>query len=265
MSRLLPMLLLLAACGIPREKDPGVASVFPHPADFGERHGPDALTATAACQQCHALDEDRGAAKACRSCHTYPHEAGWVAGNVHGTVWRMDATTCADCHGADGTLAAGNVAHATCVACHASYPHPAGWEEGSGHGTGVLARGGDTACESCHGTDGAQISEATCTSCHAAYPHAAGWSEGSAHGAAYLADATTCGSCHTTASDSRRVACDTCHDAYPHPDGWATPAGHVPVVQSRGDAGCLSCHGDADAVGPSLPVGCAPTCHAEAR
>lgn len=263
MIRVLPLALLFA-CGIPAEKDAGTAAVFPHPANYADVHGADAIAFTAACQRCHDLVEDRGSAKACRSCHTYPHEAGWSAGAQHGAAWRADVTTCADCHGADGARAPQDVAHAACTSCHPSYPHAEGWGEGTGHGAGVLARGGDVGCQGCHGADGAAIAEGTCTGCHAVYPHADGWSAGAVHGAAWLADSATCGSCHDATADTRRVACSTCHDVYPHAEGW-TPTGHVPVVQARGEAGCLACHADADAVGPSIPVGCAPTCHTEAR
>lgn len=241
-------LLLALACGV-RSDDPGpTAATFPHDQAFHQAHGRLWREDSAACQDCHdPLGEAHSSGPPCVSCHpAYPH-VDLRPGAAHGAAWLADPTGCVGCHG-HGERAPADVLGASCTGCHATFPHPEGWSHG--HGAAVRTRGGPQACESCHAETA--TGAAPCASCHDdAYPHPPGWSAPSAHGAA---DLTTCASCH---SEEGAPSCASCHDAYPHPAGWS-PFGHVPVVQGRGEAGCLGCH---DTPGPRIPQRCAPACH----
>ena len=259
------LLLGLAGCGIQREPAAGDPDgVFAHPEGYEESHGLAADGGLSPCGTCHGLRTDdpvlgaTPAAPACRSCHAaYPHPASFSSGLVHGPSWTLDPTVCSACHGEDGTRQAGGTARGQCVGCHSTYPHAPGWETIEGHGAALRARG-PTACQGCHGTDGAAISEAACTECHLA-PHPAGFADPAAHSAVYDAAPEACASCHAAEAgiDGRRL-CASCHDLFPHPADWASH--HAGPAQRRGDGACLTCH-DEGLDGPTLPVSCGVGCH----
>lgn len=240
-------LLLLAwlGCGV-RSADPlpTDAAVFPHP-DGYPAHGLDWRRDSGSCLTCHdALGGSPSAGPACTSCHpAYPHLPDMHAGAVHGDAWTEDPAACVVCHG-DGRQVVAGAPGSACVGCHATYPHPAGWS----HGEAVRQRGGEAACVTCHAAPDA------CSTCHAGYPHPPGWAAPEQHGAS----SAGCGVCHGPPAPDGTPACSSCHDTYPHPAGWAA-FGHLPVVQARGEGGCLGCHGATS--GPRIPQGCAPSCH----
>ncbi len=264
------LLLLLAACAVPTERVQAVGA-FPHPEDFLASHGVAAMAGGAACQTCHAVapaDTVQGAtpvAPACQSCHAdFPHAADFGTSAAHGEAWRADPSACVGCHGASGELAPAGLSRGQCASCHASYPHPSGWEAAAGHGAAVLARASSGACTSCHsGEDSAD--PGACATCHASYPHPDGWSESGGHGAAVIGGETCTEGCHPAdpATASPRLACATCHDLFPHAEGW--PAGHIAVVQSRGEGACQTCHEAGTPAGGGMPVSCGASCHAVAR
>lgn len=268
------LLLGLLACGRPVTPDAGTAGAgFPHPTDYEQGHGADAVAEGAACASCHGLAEGdpvKGAtptAPACWSCHPYPHTAELRPGEVHGALWAArdtsasaDEVGCDDCHGAAGELAPAEQTGGQCTACHATYPHPSGWDAASGHGAATRARGTAAGCAACHGAAGDET-EPTCASCHPAYPHAEGWGEGSGHGAAAIAGQDCGEACHVNTADGvDRQPCASCHDVYPHVEGWSTS--HATLTQRRGLTACEGCHPAGELSGPEIPSSCAPACHA---
>lgn len=260
--RILPPILLLAACAVPWAEEPpaDTDAVFPH-ADRYEQptaHGADALAeGQGTCDTCHG---EASTAAACTSCHDlYPHPEGWRSGAQHGSGLLDDTVeidTCYDCHAAEGLYAAEQVG---CTSCHASFPHPEGWAGATAHGAYALARGDTTAvCGPCHGADlGGGDAGVACTDCHADYPHGADWAQPDHHGAA---SGESCFDCHGEAGTggAAGVACALCHAPYAHPDGWA--ASHLGTAARTGEQICLGCHAAGD--GPSPMVArCATTCH----
>ena len=265
------LLLGLLGCGRVAPMDAGtVGAGVPHPADYAHgTHGVDAFATGAACTNCHASVEGTpSAGPACASCHSYPHADGFEAGAEHGAAWSAAATAeehpCAACHGSDGGRVPAEQAAGRCGSCHSTYPHSAAWEEAGGHGAAVLQRGTDATCVGCHGPAGDAAPGQTCAACHPAYPHPDTWRAD--HGATALTDPKACAACHPAASTEQattgRLACQGCHDLYPHPTDLL--GRHVPLVQNRGEGACTGCHDGVDNLlaAPTLPVSCAPTCHA---
>lgn len=258
------MIAWLLACGLSLTRDAGnSSSPFPHPDGYDESHGLDSTRFE--CTGCHALRaadataSSSTTAPACDSCHAaWPHDAGWD----HGAAWLADATQCTGCHGTAGDSWPANASVGRCVSCHATYPHAEAWEEPTGHGAAVIARGSDTACEGCHGADGAAVADAACSDCHALYPHAAGWLlEG--HGSTWRSstEEPRCGeSCHPATADDQHLSCASCHDLWPHPADIRN--NHIGLAQARSSATCMACHAGGDVPGPSLPAACGGACHA---
>ncbi|HEY1697629.1 MAG TPA: cytochrome c3 family protein [Polyangiaceae bacterium] len=119
-----------------------------HRAGFASRHSLEARADPGVCTTCHSESS-------CVDCHARqhvapgstsvdPHPPGWVSGaggGDHGTQARIDAASCAGCHGGAGEQ--------LCVGCH-----KVGGPGGNPHGRGFSSTKNvsrDMPCRLCHG------------------------------------------------------------------------------------------------------------------
>jgi len=189
----------------------------PHPTDWKQKHGQQALHNSQTCQTCHPTNQ-------CATCHggiQMPHAASWRT--QHGPKSKQMMGTCLRCH-----------QQTDCTTCHQTKrPHANDWIPQHGQ----QAMTSPAKCATCH-------QQTDCAVCHNSggvkpAMHDQQWPK--THPKIGKQNQQLCEMCH--AKKGKQDVCTTCHGGIqvPHTDDFIG-GGHSKVASFDAAAPCFKCH-----------------------